>query len=303
MTPEDRKELARATVLHRHLVAQHAAEKARREQDEKVPEPLGAYLVARQAHCVEMWESGGRLRRAEAEPEPACETCKGARWLAVRHVLPVHTVPCPDCFYEWQAGRIHRRWPLSPKEQELAAKPFRERRDAPEMAEAFRVVKTFGATVIAGKADMLSLTGPVGIGKTHLMLLLAALVMAANKGVVYRTATRLQNILQDFGYDADSKREAEERRQVALHDLTRVPLLIVDEAEKGWSDRSDDKGQWFRAQMLDIINARRNQHLATALAGNDLFRLPAPVLSRAQAHGCNFVILAGVPDARPVLET
>jgi hypothetical protein len=80
-----------------------------------------------------------------------------------------------------------------------------------------------------------------------------------------------------------------------MQDLTRVPLLILDEAEKA-------TGEWFANQMLDVINIRRNNRLATALAGNDLYLLPAPVLSRAQAKGCDFLSLAGVPDARPVLE-
>lgn len=168
-------------------------------------------------------------------------------------------------------------------------------RTPPQITEAYLKVKEFGDKVIDGSADMLGITGTVGIGKTHLMLMLHRKVDSANKGVIYRTATHIQRILQNFGYDDESKREADYRRGVAINDLTKAPLLILDEAEKA-------TGEWFENQMLDIINIRRNHRLATAMVGNDLYKLPPPVVSRLRAQGCTFVDLSNVADARPVLE-
>jgi DNA replication protein DnaC len=295
MTPQEKAAAEAARDALNHMQEQYQAERARAgERDVKPPRRTTAQLAAWQQHVTELWEAGGRQKRGDV-PEMACETCKGARWLAVRQSVPPRTVPCPACFYEWQAGQIRRRWPLSPKEIEMSEKPFRARRDAPQMANAYKTVRAFAERVIEGEADMLSITGPVGIGKSHLMLSLAGEVMAAGRGVIYRTATHIQRHLQNFGHDPESRREADARRAIAMQDLTRVPLLILDEAEKA-------TGEWFANQMLDVINIRRNNRLATALAGNDLYLLPAPVLSRAQAKGCDFLSLAGVPDARPVLE-
>lgn len=295
LTEEERVALIFATRQWHNAQSQVAEEKYRQgERDVKEPKRTASQLAAVQAHVNELWELGGRQRRPDA-PEVTCETCRGARYVSVRNAQPPRTAPCPDCWHEWFAARIRRQWPLSEREEELSRKRFLRRPDAPEMAQVVRTVSAFAARVIAGDADMLSLTGTVGIGKTHLMLLLHHKVSRHNRAVIYRTATTIQRHLQNFGYDSESRREADRRRELAINDLTRVPLLILDEAEKA-------TGEWFQNQMLDIINIRRNNRLATALAGNDLYLLPAPVLSRAQAAGRDFVNLNGVPDARPVLE-
>lgn len=295
MTPEERAHLEHARKIHRNLQQQLAEERARAgERDITAPKRTAPQFAAVQRHAAELWELGGRQRRPDA-PEIACETCKGARWLAVRNTIPPRSVPCPACFYAWQAAKIARNWAITPKETEIGAKPFRRRPDAPELAQVYHALNEYAQAVVAGEADMFSITGPVGIGKTHLMLRLHALVTAKERGVIYRTATHIQRLLQTFGHDPESRHEADVRRERITNDLTRAPLLIVDEAEKA-------TGEWFSNQMLDIINIRRNNGLATALAGNDLYLLPAPVLSRAQANTCYFFALADIADARPVLE-
>lgn len=297
MTPEERQHLEAMREVWQIAQKQVAEEKAKSgTTDPATPQRTAEHLQALQAHVNQLWEAGGKLRRGEGDSELACDVCKGARRVQRGGTsgLPAY-IHCPACWQEWYASQTRRRWPLSAKEQELTRKPFNRRPDAPQMAHAYKTVKAFGERVIEGTADMLALTGTVGIGKTHLMLLLYHQVDSANRAVIYRTATSIQRILQNFGYDDESRREAEHRRGVAMNDLTKVPLLILDEGEKA-------TGEWFENQMLDIINIRRNNRLATALAGNDLFKLPAPVISRARAQGCDFLTLAGVADARPLLE-
>jgi DNA replication protein DnaC len=295
MTPEERQAAETARAALHHLQEQYGAERARAgERDVKAPQRTAAQLQWWQEHVNRLWEEGGRQRRNEAD-EVACDTCKGARYVSVRDTVPPRTVPCPACWHEWYGAQIRRQWPLTDHERALSEKKFRRRQDAPQMGEVAHRVSAFADRVIDGSADMLAITGAVGIGKTHLMLALYRKVDAHNRAVIYRTATVIQRHLQNFGYDPESRRMADQRREMALNALTRVPLLILDEAEKA-------TGEWFENQMLDIINIRRNNRLATALAGNDLYRLPAPVLSRAQAAGCEFIALNDVPDARPVLE-
>jgi DNA replication protein DnaC len=289
MDEQDRRDLEQATRQWQNIREQQGYNAPKAE-----PQRPADALERLQEHVNQLWELGGKMRR-DVEPEVACETCKGARYVAVRDAFPPRTVACPDCFDAWYAAKIRRSWPLTEQEILLGGKQWVRRADAPQMNDAARRVSLYADSVIAGEADMLAINGPVGIGKTHLMLRLYAKVSAANLAVIYRTATTIQRHLQNFGYDPESRREADRRREMALSALTRVPLLILDEAEKA-------TGDWFENQMLDILNARRNARLATALAGNALSQLPAPVLSRARAAGCVFLSLDGVPDARPVLD-
>lgn len=297
ITEQERAELAQLSQVVKSAQAQQAADVARAEPLKKQPTRTASQFAAWQAHVANLWEIGGKQKRNESEAEQACETCKGARWLVRRDVHPAHgsaSVRCPDCWHTWWAAQIARRWRLTDEEKAIAAKPFRARREAPEMANVYRTVKAFGDRVISGGADMLAITGPVGIGKTHLGLRLHAQVLKGERGAIFRTATSIQKILQNFGHDDESRREANHRRDIAMKDLTTTPLLILDEAERA-------TGEWYENQMLDIINIRRANRLATVLLGNNLYLLPAPILSRARSRGCDFIELANVPDARAML--
>lgn len=297
-TKVERQMLHAANAQWHNLQSQIAAEKSRR--GEVAPSALkrtNEQLAAIQAHVNHLWEEGERLRRIAPQAESPCETCQGAGWVRNANAFPPATMPCPTCWQTTFAEQIRRRWLLSEKEIRDSRKPFVKRADAPQMENAFRTVKTYGRNVIARKADMFAITGPYGIGKTHLMLLLYRQVADANRGVIYRTANQIREVLQGF------KRFSEAERALARSDLVHVPLLILDEAEKGMreSPYDSDKGEWFNSQMLDIINARRNTGLPTAFAGNNLFVLPGAILSRTQEKGCVFLDLRNVPDARPLL--
>ncbi len=266
------------------------------------PQRTDAQVAALQAHLRELWEQGERqvAARKQATSHP-CPTC-GDAGVVVRRDNPLRprAIPCPDCAALRLRARIRRQWPLTDAELALGQKAFVARTDAPQMADVYAAVQVFGSDVLAGKADILSLSGNVGIGKTHLLLRLYAYVDAAGRAVIYRTATRIQSILQTFGYDDVSRADANRRRDIAIHDLTTVPLLLIDEA-----DRARSNTGYYENLLLDILNSRRATRRATVFAGNDLAHdvrgLPAPVLSRARSHGNRFIDLSGVPDARPTL--
>jgi hypothetical protein len=301
MNDQEREEMERAFANRQE---QHRIELERTGRAPRRVRTMSAALASELERIHRLHAEGDRPKSPPV-PEVSCRTCLGARHVMFRPVSGAdpYLVRCPECWDKWYAEQIRRRWPLSDGERALGKKSFRRRPDAPEIASAYRAVVQFARDVDAGSADMLSITGSVGIGKTHLGMLLYSWIDAKNLSVIYRSASRLRDILQDFGYDDDaSKREADRRRQTARTDLENARLLIIDEAEKGWSDHGQIKGEYFRSVMLDILNERRNHRRATMLIGNNLSVLPAPILSRANASGNKFIALDRTPDARPTLE-
>lgn len=306
MNDQDRATLAALLPLWRQqrerAIAEGRIERERLSIATSEPQRTDAQVAALQAHLRELWEQGERQveARKQATSHP-CPTCNDAGVVVCRdNPLRPRAIPCPDCANLRLRARIRRQWPLTEAELALGQKSFVARNDAPQMAGVYAAVQAFGNEVLAGTADILSLSGNVGIGKTHLLLRLYAYVDAAGRAVIYRTATRIQTILQTFGYDDVSRADANRRRDIAIHDLTTVPLLLIDEA-----DRARSNGGYYENLLLDILNHRRAARRATVFAGNDLAHdtrgLPAPVLSRARSHGNRFIDLSGVPDARPTL--
>jgi DNA replication protein DnaC len=249
---------------------------------------------------------------AAPPPSPVCPVCHNFRFVR-RDLPPAHpdfgkSVPCPSCHDQWieanRAREMAPRWQLSAQEQATARKPFGRRRDYPIVEEAARRLSTFVANAIAGTPThhYFTLDGTPGTGKSHLCLRAAFKASEVPVSVIYITGTALSEKLKDFGYkDWDtSRRDADTRRGLAISDLTTARLVVLDEIDH-------ITGDWTNDYLLEILNRRRRNNLATLLAGNNLSLLGresdrhlsvTPVLSRLKGREGIWMDFSAVPDAR-----
>jgi hypothetical protein len=86
MDEQDRRDLEQATRQWQNIREQQGYNAPKAE-----PQRPADALERLQEHVNQLWELGGKMRR-DVEPEVACETCKGARYVAVRDAFP----PRPD---------------------------------------------------------------------------------------------------------------------------------------------------------------------------------------------------------------
>lgn len=207
-----------------------------------------------------------------------------------------------------EASRAHEmapRWQLSEADLAIARKPFGRRPEFPVVEEAARRLKTFVANAIAGTPThhYFALHGTPGTGKSHLCLRTALKASEVPVSVVYTTGTALAEKFKDFGFsDASdsSKREAHDRRSLAMSDLTTARLVVLDEIDHISSD-------WTNDQLLEVLNKRRGRNLCTLLAGNNLYLLGresdrahsiSPVVSRLKGREGIWMDFSAVADAR-----
>lgn len=265
---------------------------------------------ARTLHARTVRESGSV---PPPPPTPICPVCRNFRFVR-RDLSPRHpdfgkSIPCPSCYARWmEASRAHEmapRWQLSDADRAVARKPFGRRPEFPVVEEAARRLSTFVANAFAGTPThyTFALHGTPGTGKSHLCLRAALKASEVPVSVVYTTGTALAEKFKDFGFkDASdsSKREAHDRRSLAMSDLITARLVVLDEIDHISSD-------WTNDQLLEVLNKRRSRNLATLLSGNNLYLLGresdrahsiSPVVSRLRGREGIWMDFSGVADAR-----
>ena len=308
MTEEERRSLEIAKNQVQHLRDQHGIGGT----PAPLPDPRAALerirTEARAAYVRTLQNGAPR----PDPPGPVCPTCNNSRFVR-RDLPPYHrqfgrSIPCPTCHTAWaeknRAGEISPRWELSEEDRAIAVKPFGRRKDYPIVEEAARRLSLFVINAITGTPThhYFTLDGTPGTGKTHLCLRAALKAGEVPVSVIYTTGTALAEKLKDFGYDWESRREADENRQLTMSDLTTVRLLVLDEIDH-------IKGDWVNDQLLEILNKRRSQNLCTLLAGNNLYLLGresdrrlsvAPVVSRLRGRDGIWIDFTAVPDARGI---
>ena len=151
------------------------------------------------------------------------------------------------------------------------------------------LAKEFAANPPEG--GILSLDGPPGTAKTHLLAKIYRYCTLSGLACIYLTGSDLQQIFTDFSHDSNGIAKFYQKKA----DLIASDILLIDEV-----DRISVKGGfgWSENELLDTIEKRINHKRPTALAGNKLSRLLAPVLSRCNSAGSYMLDMQSIPDGR-----
>lgn len=198
-------------------------------------------------------------------------------------------VLCPACAATRQRERFERVWPAPPQfealaEARLVALTQGDAAARAAFAEAVQVTRDFITAWPAGVVVVFD--GNYGVGKTHLLSVIYARARAAGKAAIYRSATLLERMLQNFK-GADEYRDDE------------MPPDQVWRAKAGRITQRQDGESYAERSLFTIVDERQMAGRSTILAGNDLARLLHPgIQSRARAADGAWVDLSTVPDAR-----
>lgn len=235
-----------------------------------------------------------------------CETCKDKGYflpkLTPRNQFNRRAYPCPDCEEQRQERYresvrldISANWPLERWVMELGSREIvlGHLADVPEaqttLKAAIALAKEFAQDL--PKGGILSLDGPPGTAKTHLLAKIYRYCSLSGLVCIYLTGSDLQQLFTDFGHDDDGIARFYQRKA----ELVACDMLLIDEV-----DRISVKGGfgWSENELLDTIEKRINNKRPTALAGNKLSRLLKPVLSRCDSAGSYMLNMKPVPDGR-----
>ncbi len=235
-----------------------------------------------------------------------CETCKDKGYLlpklTPRNQLNRRAYACPDCHVrqqEWYRESvrlsIRAKWPILDWVMDLGSREIilehlADQVDAQTTLKAgLALAKEFAINLPEG--GILSLNGPPGTAKTHLLAKIYRFCTLKGLICIYLTGSDLQQLFTDFGVDDLGVTRFYQRKA----DLIASDMLLIDEV-----DRISVKGGfgWSENELLDTIEKRINHKRPTALAGNNLKRLLKPVLSRCDSAGSYMLDLKSVPDGR-----
>jgi DNA replication protein DnaC len=193
-------------------------------------------------------------------------------------------VPCPACGSSQQQARLDRLCGLPAEYKSLCLADTYRR---PDMAAALDAI----AALAAEPCWFLTLTGPVGVGKTHLLAVLVNEARAHGWPSVYLVMADLLGHLR-MAYDP----KAEATYDNLWERLLVARVLALDEFDS-WNPTP-----WAQEKFFQLMDARYREgaHRLTAFATNaDLDALPDKLTSRMRDRRCRVFHLAGA-DMRQV---
>lgn len=164
-----------------------------------------------------------------------------------------------ECLVKEEAELRLQRSGLSPAQKEQSFDNFllKYYTDKPRYANILTICRTFAEKVSKGSpTENLVLTGPVGVGKTHLSSAIANKVIQAGKMVVYIKIGHLLDLLRE------SKFQDNEEQRRYLHYLIRADLLLIDDL--GTEVLTDFAGE----QILNVLDERLNYKLPWVISTN-----------------------------------
>ena len=133
------------------------------------------------------------------------------------------------------------------------------------IGDAYREMMIYASSLTQGQqgaANML-LTGPNGVGKTHLVCSIINLARNANVPCAYATAPHLFDALYATGF---------EHRPAFLLKVVMARVLVLDELDKLYVKRveeEEDAGSYQRGILGEIMNGRYNKGLPTLIVTNE----------------------------------
>jgi len=157
--------------------------------------------------------------------------------------------------------------------------------EIPGVQEAYEAAVQFAEG--AGKPWLL-LSGPVGVGKTHLAVAIGKHAAQANVEVLF---TVVPDLLDHLRSSFDPRAEtAYDARFMAVKDSQ---LLILDDLG------TESATPWAREKLFQIINHRYTEQLPTVITTNiDMNKIDERIQSRIQDHRLSEVIEFDAPDYR-----
>src|SRR3990167_369305 len=211
-------------------------------------------------------EARSETQTATGAPPPSkppamvaeCSICRDIGWLLTnerdRDNMPM-TVACLDCergIEEWR-----RTVGIKPGERIPTFGDFNPAlQSGPDRTSAIAALKE-AAAWMAGDLHGLALSGPVGVGKSHLAK--AALWHAAKGGIRgrYMTMARFDWETKDF----EAKPWVQERRRQVLF---AIPRLVIDDVGSGNRENS----AWVRERLSEMFDERYRAGAGTLLTTN-----------------------------------
>lgn len=271
-----------------------------RDNNHVLSSGLGRVLKKANTLCAEQanWEMGPR--------QPIlCQTCKDKGYLlpklTARNQLSRQAYRCPDCKERQQAryresvrDEIKKNWRTQEWVMELGSREIiSEHIDSKEarntLLAGIALAKEFATNL--PESAILSLDGPPGTAKTHLLAKIYRYCRLKGLACIYLTGSDLQQLFTDFRHDKNGIAKFYQKKA----ELIASDMLLIDEV-----DRISVKGGfgWSENELLDTIEKRINHKRPTALAGNKLLRLLKPVLSRCNSAGSYMLDMQSIPDGR-----
>ncbi len=194
--------------------------------------------------------------------EPACTICGDARFVRATNDPQDprfgQAVPCScalDEDSETRRRRLLRYSRLGPLQRMSFDTLIESGRNSDPMAQAhYRQAAAAVERFSHHPEGWLVLTGPHGVGKTHLAAAVANRRIARGQAVLFFTVADLLDELRS-GYGD----EAEVGYDQLLEQLRTVPLLVLDDLD-GFSETA-----WAREKFLQVVNHRFNALLPTVV--------------------------------------
>lgn len=185
-----------------------------------------------------------------------CDTCGGMGFgiydLPIENPLNGTTFPCPDCQGEIRMERLKKLSRLNTELMGCDLQSFLPRNHLGLMVSHVKNWMRVGQ-------EWLTLSGPSGTGKTHLLAAIANVAVETGTPALYTsTADLLGDLQRTFNPKSD---------QVYSHLFAQVldiDILLLDELEK-WHGTP-----WAQSQMFRLFEhrLRNSRHLRTVLATN-----------------------------------
>lgn len=191
-------------------------------------------------------------------------------------------IPCPKCGPAVRQAALRRMSRLSPEMQELG---WHDIASTPNNADIIKALRR----LVAAPSWFLTLLGPNGRGKTHMLtVMLNEAIRAGHSGLYLTTADFLDDLRDTFHPKADNAYSR------VFDTAMRVQVLVLDEFDRY------NPTPWAEEKIFQLVEHRwRNgRELLTAFASNaEVSEIHPYIRSRMQDHTSCLFTLQG-PDMR-----